>query len=142
MSIYSPQILQLAANLVETGRLKNPDGSVRRTSRVCGSVVEVDLRLEAGVVVAYGHRVDACALGQAASAVMAAHVVGSTPGELCELRDTMEAMLREGGEPPGGKWRDLALLQPVRDYPARHGSTMLIFNAVVQCLENIAGREK
>jgi NifU-like protein involved in Fe-S cluster formation len=135
--LYSDEILQFAGNLPLTGRLPHPQATSRRVSRVCGSVVEVDLSLADGAVSAYAHDVKACALGQTAAAIVARHIVGSTPAELRSLRDTMRAMLKEGGPPPTGKWSDLKLLQPVRDYPPRHASTLLVFEAVVDCLDQI-----
>lgn len=135
--LYSDEILTFAGNLPLTGRLEHPQATSRRVSRVCGSVVEVDLSLEGGRVSAYAHEVKACALGQTAAAIVARNIVGSTPDELRTLRDTMEAMLKKGGPPPTGKWSDLKFLQPVRDYPPRHASTLLVFNAVVDCLDQI-----
>jgi NifU-like protein involved in Fe-S cluster formation len=69
---------------------------------------------------------------------MARNVVGSTPDELREIRDTVRKMLKENGAPPkDGKWADVAVLEPVRDYKARHASTLLTFDAVVDALAKI-----
>lgn len=135
--LYSDEILKFAGNLPLTERLAHPQATARRVSRVCGSVVEVDLSLEGGRVSEYAHEVNACALGQTAAAIVARDIVGATPDELRALRDTMEAMLKRGGPPPTGRWADLKLLQPVRDYPPRHTSTLLVFEAVVDCLDQI-----
>jgi len=78
--------------------------------------------------------VKACALGQASSSIMARHVVGATAQELQEVRAAMRRMLKENGEAPGGRWEDLAVLEPVRDFKARHASTMLTFDAVVDAV--------
>jgi NifU-like protein involved in Fe-S cluster formation len=133
--VYNRRILELAGNIPRAGRLAEPDGSATAHSRLCGSTVTVDLTLTDGVVSDFAHEVKACALGQASSSVMARHVVGSTPEELRELRRTMTAMLKEGGPPPTGKWTDLAVLEPVRDYKARHASTLLTFDAVAKALD-------
>lgn len=136
--LYSDMILALAANMPEAPRLAHPDGSARRVSRVCGSVVEVDLKLADGVVAAYGQSVSACALGQTSAAVVAANIVGATPDELRLVRAQMTAMLKEDGAPPTGeRWADLRYLEPVRDYKPRHASTLLVFDAVVEALDAI-----
>ena len=132
--IYNKRILELAGNIPDLGRLAAPHGSATAHSRLCGSTVTVDLTLHDGVVSAFAHDVKACALGQASSAIMARAIVGSSPEELRALRDTMHAMLKSGGAPPKGRWADAAVLEPVRDYKARHASTLLTFDAVVEAL--------
>ena len=94
------------------------------------------------VVTDFAHDVKACALGQASSSIMARHVVGSSAAELRELRELVRRMLKENGAPPEGKWADIALLEPVRDYKARHASTMLTFDAVVDAIGQIEARTK
>jgi NifU-like protein involved in Fe-S cluster formation len=86
--------------------------------------------------------VKACALGQASSSLMARHVVGASAEELRQLRDTVRKMLKENGPPPSGKWADFAVLEPVRDYKARHASTMLTFDAVVNAIDQIEAKQK
>jgi NifU-like protein involved in Fe-S cluster formation len=99
--------------------------------------VIVDLSMREGWVNDFAHDVKACALGQASSSLMARHIIGATPKELIDLRDTMRRMLKENGPPPTGKWADFAALEPVRDYKARHASTMLTFEAVADALAQI-----
>lgn len=140
--IYNRRILELAAGIPRIGRLEHPDASATAHSKLCGSTVTVDLKLEDGHVSDFAHDVKACALGQASSSIMASHIVGSTPDELRALRETMRAMLKEGGEPPNGRWADLGALEPVRDYKARHASTLLTFDAVVDALDQIEARRK
>jgi NifU-like protein involved in Fe-S cluster formation len=86
--------------------------------------------------------VKACALGQASSSIMAGHVVGSTASELRELRETVRKMLKENGLPPEGKWEEIKFLEPVRDYKARHASTLLTFDAVVDAIGQIEAKTK
>jgi NifU-like protein involved in Fe-S cluster formation len=139
--LYSRKILSFAADIPRLGRLKDPDASARCVSRLCGSEVTVDLKVKNGIVTDFAHEVKACALGQASSSIMARHVVGSSAEELRRLYKEMRAMLKEGGPPPSGeKWADLKVLEPVRDYKARHTSTLLTFEAVVKCLDEIASR--
>lgn len=136
--VYNARILDLAGNIGRIGRLDTPDASATRHSKLCGSRITVDLRMEGDVVVDYAQDVKACALGQAAAAVMANAVVGASASELRAARDGLFAMLKEGGSPPTGRFADLAYLEPVRDFKARHTSTLLAFDAVVACLDDIA----
>lgn len=135
--VYNKRILELAGNIPLLQRLPAPDATAKAHSRLCGSTVTVDLTMEGDVVTGFGHDVRACALGQASSSIMARHVVGSTAQELRQVRDWAWAILKEGAEPPEGKWADLAVLVPVREFKARHASTMLTFDAVLDCIEQI-----
>lgn len=140
--VYNARILDLAGNIPRLGRLSAPDASATAHSKLCGSTVTVDVVMTDGQVSGFAHDVKACALGQASSSIMAAHVVGSKPAELRELRETVRKMLKENGPPPTGKWADIAVLEPVRDYKARHASTMLTFDAVVNAVDQIEAKRK
>jgi NifU-like protein involved in Fe-S cluster formation len=140
--VYSAKILSLAGNIPRLGRLAAPDASATALSKLCGSTVTVDVKMNGPVVSDFAHDVKACALGQASSSIMAHHVVGSSAGELRELRETVRKMLKENGPPPSGKWADIAVLEPVRDYKARHASTLLTFDAVVDAIDQIEARDK
>ena len=133
--LYSQKILDLAGNAPQPGRLAHADASARKVSRVCGSTIEVDVRVRDGVIAAYGHEISACALGQTSAAVVAREIVGTPVSEFRAIREQMHAMLKENGAPPTGKWDDLRYLEPVRDYRARHMSTLLVFDAVVEAIE-------
>jgi NifU-like protein involved in Fe-S cluster formation len=139
--IYNKRIIELAGNIPRLGRLSAPGASATAHSKLCGSTVKVDLTMDGPVVTDFAHDVKACALGQASSSIMASHVVGSTADELRELRETVRKMLKENGAPPQGKWGDIALLEPVRDYKARHASTMLTFDAVVDAIGQIEAKQ-
>jgi len=139
--IYNKRILEFAGNIPRIGRLEHPDASATAVSRLCGSKVTVDLRLEDGRVADFAHDVKACALGQASSSIMARNILGSSPEELREVRRQMHAMLKENGPPPGGRWSDLEALVPVRDFKARHASTLLTFDAVADVLDQIEARQ-
>src|SRR5215207_8252676 len=138
--IYNRRILELAASIPHLGRLASPDASATARSRLCGSTVTVDLKLEGDVVTEFAHDVKACALGQASSSIMGRHVLGSTAKELREIRETASRLLKANGEPPQGKWEDLKVLEPLRDYKARHASVLLTFDAVVDALDQIEAR--
>lgn len=140
--IYNRKILGFAADIPRLQRLAQPDATAVGHSRLCGSKVTVDVTMKDGVVSDFGHEVKACALGQASSSIMARHVVGSTPDELRGVRDQMYKMLKEDGQPPEGKWADLEALLPVREFKARHASTLLTFDAVVDAVNQIEAKQK
>jgi NifU-like protein involved in Fe-S cluster formation len=136
-NIYNERILDLAANIPRQGRLNAPDASAKAHSKLCGSTILVDLVVRDGQIVDFAHDVKACALSQAAASIMARNIIGSTPSELRELREKMRAMLKENGAPPDGKWAEMAVLEPVRDFKPRHASTMLTFDATVDALNQL-----
>lgn len=136
--LYSEKILDLAGNQPRPGRLADAQASARRVSRVCGSLIEVDVRVEDGLITGYGHEVQACALGQTSAAIVATHVVGTPVAEFRRVRDEMMAMLKVGAPPPAGeRWVDLKYLEPVRDYRPRHASTLLVFDALCDALDKL-----
>jgi NifU-like protein involved in Fe-S cluster formation len=132
--LYHPRILELAGDMPHVGRLDQPDGASTKVSRVCGSVVTVELKLADGVVSEIAVHPKACALGQAATGVLAMHAVGATPDDIRVARDGLWAMLKDGAPAPGGRFWELRHLEGVRAYPARHASTMLAFDAAVDAL--------
>jgi NifU-like protein involved in Fe-S cluster formation len=140
--VYNAKILELAGNIPRQGRLAKPDATARAHSKLCGSTVIVDLKMDNGRVTDFAHDVKACALGQASSSIMARHVIGATGPELRQLRDQVRAMLKEDGAPPGGTWSEIAVLEPVRDYKARHASTLLTFEAVVDAVAQVEARAR
>ncbi|GHA13964.1 iron-sulfur cluster assembly scaffold protein [Devosia pacifica] len=138
--LYSQAILDIAGNPPSAPRLVSPDASARKVSRICGSRIEVDISVRDGIVVAYGHEVSACALGQTSAAIVAREIVGSSVAEVLETRQSMHDMLKASGDPPAGKWSDLKYLEPVRDYPQRHVSTLLVFDALASALEKLESK--
>ncbi|MEZ0170667.1 iron-sulfur cluster assembly scaffold protein [Microvirga sp. TS319] len=140
--IYSRRILEFAADIPLLGTLPDADASAKAHSKLCGSTVTVHLKLEGDVVTAFAHEVKACALGQASSSIMGRYVIGSTAEELRIVREEMHRMLKTGGPAPGGKWADLALLEPARTLKARHASILLTFDAVVEALTKAKASEE
>jgi NifU-like protein involved in Fe-S cluster formation len=132
--LYSAKILKLAAHMPRAGRLAAPDASSEKIAKLCGSKVTVDVKLEDGVVVDFAQDVRACALGQASAAVLGAHVVGASIDEIEVARDALSAMLKSDGPHPTGRFAELAVLEVVKDYPARHASTLLAFEATVEAV--------
>ena len=136
--LYNQRILKLAAEIPHIGSLDAPQATADAVSRLCGSKVHVELSLaEDNTVAAFAHEVEACALGQASSAVMAREIIGCSPQELRDVGAAMRAVLKENGAPPSGKWADLEVLEPVRAYKNRHASTLLTFDAVEDCLSQL-----
>ncbi len=135
--IYTNRILELAAAIPRCERLSDPDATATAHSKLCGSTVSVDLKMRDGVVTDYGQSVKACLLGQAAASVVGREIIGTDHREMREVAEKVRAMLKEDGPPPNGRWADLAVLEPVRDYKARHPSTQLVFQAVLEAMDQI-----
>jgi NifU-like protein involved in Fe-S cluster formation len=133
--LYSSKILGLAANMPLAGRLAAPQASAEKIAKLCGSRIIVDLDLTDGLVSAFAQEVQACALGQASAAVLGSHVIGASLEEIKAARDALRAMLKDHGPAPTGRFADLAILEVVRDYPARHASTLLAFEAALSAAE-------
>jgi NifU-like protein involved in Fe-S cluster formation len=138
--IYNQRILELSANIPLAERLPDADATATAHSKLCGSTVTVDIKLDGARVAAFGQTVKACLLGQAAASVMARNIVGSSMQDLREVGAAMRGMLKANGPPPTGRWADLAVLEPVKDYKARHASTLLVFDAVERALEEAAAK--
>ncbi len=138
--LYSARVLKLAANLPRSGRLAAPHASAEKVSKLCGSRVLVDVAVHDGKVSDFAQEVKACALGQAAASVLGAHVIGASLEELEAARDAFRAMLKAGGPAPEGRFAELSLLAVVKDYPARHASTLLAFEAAAEAVRAACAR--
>jgi NifU-like protein involved in Fe-S cluster formation len=138
--IYNQRILELSANIPRTERLAGADATATAHSKLCGSTITLDLKLSGDRVSAFGQTVKACLLGQAAASIMAHNILGSDAGELRAVGAAMRRMLKANGPPPTGRWVDLAVLEPVRDFKARHASTLLVFDAVEAALAAAEGK--
>ena len=134
-AVYNTKILDYAGNIGRIGRLSDAHGTAKAHSKLCGSTVVVDVKVENGVVSDYGQDVKACALGQASASILAKNVIGASLEELRQAHEEMRIMLKENGPPPTDRFEELKFLEPVRDYRARHASTMLAFDAVVEATE-------
>jgi NifU-like protein involved in Fe-S cluster formation len=132
--LYSAKILTLVANIPHSGRLAAPDASAQKISKLCGSKITVDVKVKDGRVSDFAQEVKACALGQAAAAILGEHILGATPEEIEVARAALYAMLKAGGAAPEGRFSELSILSAVKDYPARHASTMLAFEAASEAV--------
>lgn len=134
--LYTPEIMSYAAHIPHIGELPDPHGRGSAHSRLCGSRISVSLKMQDGRVSAFAQQVKACLVGQAASSIIAHNIIGARRDELVELREQVRSMLEEGSEPPGGKWRDFALLTPVRAYKSRYSTVLIAFDAVLEAMDN------
>ncbi|MEM6536025.1 MAG: iron-sulfur cluster assembly scaffold protein [Pseudomonadota bacterium] len=137
VDLYHNRVLELAADIPNVGVLSDAHGSATKVSRICGSTVRVDIKLDASGEQVSDIAVDpkACALGQAATSILSEHAVGASVSEIQAARDALAAMLKEGGAPPRGRFWELRHLEGVRDYPPRHASTLLAFEAALAAIE-------
>lgn len=140
--LYHNRVLELAADIPNVGALADADGSATKVARICGSTVKVDVKLDEKGQSVTEIAVDpkACALGQAATAILSENAVGASYDELVAARDQLRAMLKEGGPAPKGRFWELRHLEGVRDYPPRHGSTILAFEAILEAIEDARTR--
>lgn len=139
--VYNSKLLQFAGNIGRIGTLEAPDASAKAVSKLCGSTVSIDIKMEDGLVSDYAQRVKACALGQATSSIIAENIIGADNGEIRQAHAQMTKMLKEDGPAPDGRFQDLKYLQPVKDYKARHASTLLVLDALVDALDQIAEKQ-
>ncbi|WP_085866617.1 iron-sulfur cluster assembly scaffold protein [Pseudoruegeria aquimaris] len=139
IKLYSGKILQLAADIPHTEPLDQPMASAKKRSPLCGSTVTVSLNVDGGRISAFSQDVKACALGQAAAAVVGANAIGRDAAEIEKARDQLKAMLKEGGPAPEAPFDGLEVLMPARDYRNRHASIMLALEATLEALN--AARE-
>ncbi|WP_114965130.1 iron-sulfur cluster assembly scaffold protein [Alkalilacustris brevis] len=135
IKLYSGRILALAADIPHTGRLEAPQGSARRRSPLCGSTVTVDLDMEDGRISRFAQEVKACALGQAAAAVLGAQVIGLGRDDIARGLTQLRTMLKEGGPVPEAPFDGLEVLHPARDYRNRHASIQLAFEATLEAID-------
>ena len=138
--LYSAKLLKLAANMPRAGRLPTPDASSEKIAKLCGSRVTVDVVVEGDRVADFAQDVKACALGQASASVLGEHVLGASLAEIEMARDQFRAMLKQGADAPVGRFADLSMLAPVKDYPARHASTLLAFEAAAEAVRRAVER--
>ncbi|EPX86106.1 NifU-like protein involved in Fe-S cluster formation [Rubellimicrobium thermophilum DSM 16684] len=142
LHLYSQRLLALAADVPRIGRLAAPDGAARRRSPLCGSTVSVEVRMEGDRIADFAQEVRACALGQAAAAVVGGVAVGRTVEEVRQGRDGLRAMLKDGAPPPSAPWDGFEALLPARDHPNRHASVMLAIEATLEAVEAALGQPR
>lgn len=140
--VYNSKLLEYAGNISRVGTLDAPDASAKAHSKLCGSTISIDLKMDDDVVSDFAQIVKACALGQSAASIVASNIVGAKAQELRDARNQMIYMLKEEGAPPQGRFAELKYLQPVKDYKARHASTLLVFDAIVDAIDQIERKKQ
>ena len=135
LSLYSTRILALASDIPHPGRLPHPQGQARTRAPLCGSTVAVDLVLRDDVIVEFAQDVKACALGQAAAAVLGRHVIGATVGQISAARAQLHAMLASDGPVPEAPFEGFEVLLPARAFGNRHASILLALDASLAAIE-------
>lgn len=138
IKLYSQRILALAADVPHRGRLDAPQASVKKRAPLCGSTVTVDLVVEDGRIAAFAQDVKACALGQAAAALLGQNVIGRTLLEVEAARNALRSMLKDGSDAPGPPWAGYDVLEPAREYRNRHASIMLSLDATADAMSEAA----
>ncbi|MFT4090036.1 MAG: iron-sulfur cluster assembly scaffold protein [Asticcacaulis sp.] len=136
--LYSREILRRTTQLQHVGHLERFDGSADRTAKLCGSQIHIEVVMDGDVVREFAQVVEACALGQAAAAILSQQVVGATTDEVVQARDAMRAMFRGDDYQFPPRFADFAILQSVKDFPARHASTLLALEATVEAISQAA----
>lgn len=139
--IYSSRLLDLAADIPHAAPLEAPDGEATAHSKLCGSTVSVQLKLDGDTITGFSQTVKACLLGQASASIVGREIIGAKADEVRRVGVIMRKMLKEGGPPPEGRWAELALLEPVRPYKSRHASTLLIFDAIDKALSEAQSKQ-
>ncbi|MCF8708764.1 iron-sulfur cluster assembly scaffold protein [Rhizorhapis sp. SPR117] len=142
--LYNRDILRLAASIPHHQRLIDPQASVVKRSMTCGSRVIADVRVDArACLIDLGLEVRACALGQASASLMASHAIGKSLEELVAARDALADWLAGQGDTLDSTpdfWPGFDLITPARNYPARHPSIRLGFEAVAEAMAIAAGQ--
>ncbi len=134
--MYSPDLLALAADIPHVGALPDAHGKGRARTNVCGSFVEATVKLDdAGCICDLGLEVQACAIGQASASIFGRHAIGASLADVESARAALLKMLKEGGDPPPGRFAELDKLKGVKEYPSRHVSCLLAFKAAAEALE-------
>ena len=133
--LYSREILRRTTQLDHIGHLAEPQGVADRTAKLCGSTIHVEVNMDGDAVSEFAQQVKACALGQAAAAILSQHVVGASAGEIRAARDALRGLLKGEDVTFPGRFGDLQILKSVRDFPARHASTLLALEATCEAID-------
>ncbi|MEM1365731.1 MAG: iron-sulfur cluster assembly scaffold protein [Pseudomonadota bacterium] len=140
--LYNGKILGYAGNISHVGRLDQPDASATAVSKLCGSKVTVDIVSDGETIADYAQTVRACALGQAACAMVGEVVEGATYCEIAQARDGLAGMLAGGDVFSGGRFDALKYLEPVKDHKSRHASTLLALDATIDAMDELRAKRR
>lgn len=132
--LYSREILRRTTQLMHVGRLANPQASADKVAKLCGSTIHVELNMDGEHISGFAQEVEACALGQAAAAILSQSVVGASASEVFAARDGLRGLLKGEAAQFPARFSDFAILVSVKDYPARHASTLLALEATTEAI--------
>lgn len=135
MQLYSRRILALASDIPHLGQLPQPTGSALKRSPQCGSSVTAHVRMQDGHIADFAQEVRACALGQASAGVLGRSVLGRSRDEIARVRDELQAMLKQDGPAPQAPFEELEALLPAREFPNRHASILLAWEALLGAID-------
>lgn len=133
-NLYTPEILNLAANISHIGLLKNADICLFKTSSICGSKITVSVNIINNNIAAYGQEINACVLAQASAAILAKFVVGFSFDDLVLATNYLEQILKTGlYSHKDGIYSYLQLFAPVYIFPEKHEAILLPFKVTLKC---------
>ncbi|RCL03513.1 MAG: Nitrogen-fixing NifU domain-containing protein [Candidatus Tokpelaia sp. JSC161] len=135
--IYNHEILRYASYLSYPPKIKQPDAKACKHSKLCGSTISVELKMENGIITDFSQKVHACVLGQASASIMAQNIIGVSAEEIKNLKNTIRTMLEKNGPTPKRQFSAFSCLQVAKPYKTRHASIMLVFDAITDCIEQI-----
>lgn len=134
-ALYTRDILRLAVSIPHQSRLDNPDGTAQVRSRTCGSRVTADVILsDDGTIAQLGIEVNACALGQASAAILAAEAIGKSAQEIAAARTQLAGFLA-GSQTQPGTWNNMQHLVAAKDHPGRHAAIILPYDAILAAID-------
>lgn len=136
LSVYNAELISLSGQAAVPKPLDKYDASAKSVSPICGSEITVQMTLDGERIKSFGFEVEACALTKSVVAVMAKAIIGKTRADVARAGNELEAML--DGQPvfPSGDWDKLRILEPVKDFKARHNSILLPFEAVEKAFKD------
>ncbi|ESQ85550.1 iron-sulfur cluster assembly scaffold protein [Asticcacaulis benevestitus] len=134
--LYSREILRRTTQLQHVGHLAAPQGVADKVAKLCGSTIHIELNMDGEVITEFAQQVQACALGQASAAILSQHVIGATAAEVTEARDALRHLLKDEPADFPPRFEDLRILSSVKEFPARHASTLLAFDATVAAISS------
>lgn len=137
IDLYSKKILEFAGNIPLTTPLDDYSATASKRSPMCGSNLQVWIKVCEDKITHFSHDVKTCALGQASSSIIAENIIGLNIDQVKLGRDQLYNMLTSNGPIPKKPFENLEVLLPAVSYKNRHASIMLCFEAILDAFANI-----
>jgi len=128
--LYGDAVKRWARQVRVDRRLRQPDLSISRTSRICGSTVTLDICHRGEIITALGYRTRACSLGMAATAVLVHTAPGRGFQEVGLAGQWLADLLTGAQRQVPAGWEALLMFSAARTLVARHGSILLPFDII------------